>query len=60
MRKVGKIVLWVLGVVLFLLLVDPFLIPVSPLEGLVLPTELADPDSQFIEVSGLTVHFEAS
>ena len=58
MRKVGKIILWILGVVLFLLLVGPFLIPVPPLEGVVPPADLADPDSQFVEIAGLTVHYK--
>ena len=45
-----------LGVLLLLLLVGPFLVPVPPLEGTVPPEQLADPDSRFIEVNGLTVH----
>jgi hypothetical protein len=45
-----------LGAFLFLPLVGPFLVPVPPLEGVVLPQELADPDSRFVEVGGITVH----
>lgn len=39
-----------------LILVVPFLIPVPPQEGLLPPQDLADPDSQFIEINGLDVH----
>jgi pimeloyl-ACP methyl ester carboxylesterase len=41
---------------LFVVLVGPFLIPVPPAPGTVLPQQLADPDSQFIEVNGLSLH----
>ncbi|HOU14679.1 MAG TPA: alpha/beta hydrolase [Anaerolineae bacterium] len=58
MRKGAKIALWILGVILFLLLVGPYLIPVPPLEGVVPPADLADPDSQFIELAELTVHYK--
>lgn len=48
----------VLGVLLVILLVGPFLVPVPPLEGTVPPEQLADPDSRFIEVNGITVHYK--
>jgi pimeloyl-ACP methyl ester carboxylesterase len=44
------------GVLLLLLAVGPFLVPVPPLEDTVPPQELADPDSQFVEVDGVTLH----
>ena len=44
--------------VLLLLLVGPFLIPVPPLEDTVPRRALADPDSQFVEVNGLEVHYK--
>jgi pimeloyl-ACP methyl ester carboxylesterase len=47
-----------LGVLLVVLLVGPFLVPVPPLEGTVPPEQLADPDSRFIEVNGITVHYK--
>ncbi|MCX8068840.1 MAG: alpha/beta hydrolase [Anaerolineae bacterium] len=53
-----RIPLVVLGLLLLLLLVGPFLVPVPPLEGTVPPEQLADPDSRFIEVNGLTVHYK--
>jgi len=43
-------------VLLLLVLVGPFLVPVPPLEGTLPPEQLGDPDSQFIEIDGLTVH----
>ncbi|HQF62004.1 MAG TPA: alpha/beta hydrolase [Anaerolineaceae bacterium] len=48
-----------LMIVLALLLIPlagPFLIPVPPLDGLLPPQALADPDSQFIQLNGLDVH----
>ena len=38
------------------LLVGPFLIPVPPLKGTFQPRELADDDSEFIEINGLDIH----
>lgn len=46
-----------LGVALILLIV-PLLYPVAPLTGTVPERELADPDSRFVEVNGLTVHYK--
>ena len=39
-----------------MMLVGPFLIPVPPLKGTFPPDELADDDSEFIEVNGLDIH----
>lgn len=58
MKKGWIITLGVLGVLLFIILVGPFLIPVPPAAG-TLPIEaLADPDSQFIEVNDIQVHYK--
>jgi pimeloyl-ACP methyl ester carboxylesterase len=46
----------VLAVAAALLVFGPFLVPVPPLTGLVLPQALAEPDSEFVEVNGLSVH----
>jgi pimeloyl-ACP methyl ester carboxylesterase len=43
-------------VLIFLVLVGPFLIPVSPLTNTVPAEQLADPDSQLIQINDLTVH----
>lgn len=55
---IKKKLLILLAALLILLLVVPFLIPVPPLENTVPPEELADPDSRFIEINGLTVHYK--
>lgn len=55
-RWIGRIALVVLVLLAFILLVGPFLIPVPPLEGTFPPQALADSDSQFIKINGLTVH----
>jgi pimeloyl-ACP methyl ester carboxylesterase len=43
---------------LLLVLAGPFFIPVPPLENTYSPEELADPDSRFIVVDGLKVHYK--
>ncbi len=48
----------VLATLLVLLLVGPFLVPVPPAPGTVPPATLADPDSQFIQVEGLSLHLK--
>jgi pimeloyl-ACP methyl ester carboxylesterase len=45
-------------VILLILLVGPFLVPVPPLEGLKPAEDLADPDSLFMEINDLTVHYK--
>jgi pimeloyl-ACP methyl ester carboxylesterase len=56
MKKFGRIILIVLAALLGVVLVGPFLVPVPPLTDTVPPEQLADADSQFIEINGLTVH----
>jgi pimeloyl-ACP methyl ester carboxylesterase len=41
-----------------LLLVGPLLIPIPPLQGALPPQDLADPDSQFIQLDGIDVHYK--
>jgi pimeloyl-ACP methyl ester carboxylesterase len=53
-RKRGG--LFVLAGGLAAALVGPFLIPVPPLNGTLPPKELADDDSEFIEINGLDIH----
>jgi pimeloyl-ACP methyl ester carboxylesterase len=45
-------------VFLIIILIVPFLIPVPPHEGTVPAEQLADPDSKFIEVNGLNIHYK--
>jgi pimeloyl-ACP methyl ester carboxylesterase len=48
-----------LGILILLVLVGPFLVPVPTLEGTQPAASLADPDSQFVEINGLSVHFKS-
>ena len=45
-------------VLLLIVLVGPFLIPVPPAPGTVPAEKLADPDSRFIEINGLSLHYK--
>ena len=51
-----------IGIIFIILIitlsVGPFLIPVSPDTGTVPPEQLADPDSHFVEINGLNVHYK--
>jgi len=58
MSKPRTKILIIITAILVLLLGVPFLVPVPPLENVFPPQELADPDSQFIEVNGLAVHYK--
>lgn len=53
-----KTLLAILAALLIILAVGPFLIPVPPLQGLKPPRELADPDSRFITVDGVEIHYK--
>lgn len=46
------------AVALVVLGIGPFLVPVPPLSGTLPPEALADPDSRFVEVRGLKVHYK--
>ena len=56
MKKFWRSLLLILAILLLVVLVGPFLIPVPPLKDTLPPEQLADPDSQFIEINGLSVH----
>ncbi len=58
MRILVRILLGIVVIILLVALIGPFLVPVPPLEGLQPPEALADPDSRFIEVNGLRVHYK--
>jgi pimeloyl-ACP methyl ester carboxylesterase len=60
MRRFGRVLALILSVFLLLLLICPFLVPVPPLEGTVPPEALADPDSRFVEIGGLKVHYKTA
>jgi pimeloyl-ACP methyl ester carboxylesterase len=57
-NRFWKITGTVLGVILILVLVGPFLVPVPPLENTVPAETLADEDSRFVEVNGVNVHYK--
>jgi len=58
MKRVVRILLIVVIVLLVVVLVGPFLVPVPPLQDTVSPEQLADADSQFVEVNGLRLHYK--
>jgi pimeloyl-ACP methyl ester carboxylesterase len=58
MPKVLRIVLGVLAALLLIFAVGPFLVPVAPLPGTLPADQLADPDSLFVDVQGLKVHYK--
>lgn len=58
MRRFPRTVLILVALLLFVLLIGPFLIPLPPLRDTVSPEQLADPDSRFVELNGLKVHYK--
>ncbi|HPH94392.1 MAG TPA: alpha/beta hydrolase [Anaerolineaceae bacterium] len=58
MKKALKIILLILAGLLALITFLPLVIPVPPLENVHPARELADPDSQFVEINGLEVHYK--
>jgi pimeloyl-ACP methyl ester carboxylesterase len=58
MRKAGKIALYASGMLLLVILVGPFLYPVPPLEGVVPPEQLAGSDDRFLEIDGVSIHYQ--
>ncbi|MGD8404074.1 MAG: alpha/beta hydrolase [Anaerolineales bacterium] len=58
MKSLLRVAGFGLGILLLIFLIVPFLIPVPPLEDTVPIEELADPDSQFMQVDGLRVHYK--
>jgi pimeloyl-ACP methyl ester carboxylesterase len=58
MKKLGKIVLIVLAVLLALVIIGPLVAPLPALEGTLPVEQLADPDSLFIDIDGVTVHYK--
>ena len=59
-NRFGRIVLAVIASLLLIVLIGPFLVPVPELENTASAQELADPDSQFIEINGLDVHVKTA
>jgi pimeloyl-ACP methyl ester carboxylesterase len=57
-RKVGLILLGLLGLLILAALIVPLLIPIPPLEGTQPPQALADPDSRYVKVDGIDIHYK--
>ncbi len=55
-----KIFLIISAVILFILILGPFLVPVPELTDTVPPAELAEADSRFININGLEVHYKTA
>ncbi|NPV02443.1 MAG: alpha/beta hydrolase [Brevinematales bacterium] len=47
-----------IGLAILGILIVPALIPVSPLEGILPVSKLADPDSRFTNIGGVTLHYK--
>jgi pimeloyl-ACP methyl ester carboxylesterase len=58
MKKLLRGVGIALGILILLLMIVPFLIPVPPLVDTIPVEELTDPDSQFMQVNDLNVHYK--
>lgn len=58
MKPWQKLTLIVVFILLITFLFGPFLVPVPPLKGTKAERELADPDSKFVEVNGLSLHYK--
>jgi pimeloyl-ACP methyl ester carboxylesterase len=50
----------VLIITLLILGIGHFLIPIHPLENTVSPEELADPDSKFVDIHNIRVHYKSA
>jgi pimeloyl-ACP methyl ester carboxylesterase len=60
MRRAPRYFLILLASLLLLVLVGPLLLPLAPLEDTRTPEELAWPQSNFVDINGLQVHYELS
>ena len=57
-RKIGLILLGLLGILILAALIVPLFIPIPPLEGTQPPQALADPDSRFVKIDGVDIHYK--
>ncbi len=58
MRRRTRVIVMLLLALALLLVLGPYLIPIPELEGTVPPQQLADPDSRFVEIEGIDVHYK--
>lgn len=56
----GRVVLGLSIAVGLIVVVGPLLVPVPPLTDTVPPRQLADPDSRFAQVNGVTLHYKVA
>lgn len=56
---IGRVLAILVVLAVFLVLVGPFFVPVPALRNTLSPQQLADPDSRFIDVNGLNVHYKS-
>jgi pimeloyl-ACP methyl ester carboxylesterase len=57
-KKTLRFLVILVGILLAILLISPFLIPVPPLQGIKPVAELADEDSRFATIGDLGVHYK--
>jgi pimeloyl-ACP methyl ester carboxylesterase len=57
-KRVWKVVIGIILLAAALLLIAPLLVPAPPLSDTVDEAELADPDSRFVEVNGVNLHYK--
>ena len=58
MKRSTRTILILLAVILVVILAGPLLVPIPPLQGTVPPQELADRDSQFVEINNISLHYK--
>ncbi len=58
MKRWQKIVAWIAVAIFLIVTVVPFLVPAPELTGLGSESEFTEPDSKFIEVNDVTVHYK--
>jgi pimeloyl-ACP methyl ester carboxylesterase len=58
MKRSRRSILVLIVITLFILVLGPFLIPLPPLHDTVPPEQLADPDSKFVTIQDVKVHYK--
>ena len=58
MKRSRRSILVLIVITLFILVLGPFLIPLPPLHDTVPPEQLADPDSKFVTIRNVDVHYK--
>jgi pimeloyl-ACP methyl ester carboxylesterase len=60
LKTLTPILLALIGLAMLALLVGPLIVPIPPIQGVVPPQQLADPDSRFVEINGMDVHYKTA